>query len=145
MVALGTTSPFMLLAGVAIMAVATSLTALIPVIPTLVEQISALSQLNFLPIFGLAAALTALAMALSAVAIAGVLALPALAGIGMMAGAAGGLFGGEEKGGENKELLDEIKGLRADLNSGKVAVYMDGHKVTAAIAAANASSPLTLR
>ena len=135
----------MVVFGVGLKSVGEGMSSLTSSLPLIVEQISALSQLNFLPIFGLAAALTALAMALSAVAIAGVLALPALAGIGMMAGAAGGLFGGEEKGGENKELLDEIKGLRADLNSGKVAVYMDGHKVTAAIAAANASSPLTLR
>jgi hypothetical protein len=38
-------------------------------------------------------------------------------------------------------LLDEIKGLRADLNSGKVAVYLDGKKVTSTVArVANTSS-----
>jgi hypothetical protein len=131
--------------GIGLKSVSEGMSSLTSSLPLIVEQISALSQLNFLPIFGLAAALTALAMALSAVAIAGVLALPALAGIGAIAAGVGGLFGGGEKGGENKELLDEIKGLRADLNSGKVAVYMDGYRVTAAVAAANASSPLTLR
>jgi hypothetical protein len=31
------------------------------------------------------------------------------------------------------ELINEIKGLRADLNGGKVAVYMDGKKVTSSV------------
>ena len=57
----------------------------------------------------------------------------------------GGLLGGGgdesaetdvSKSGESAEgsLLAEIKGLREDLISGKVGVYMDGSKVTAAIA-----------
>jgi hypothetical protein len=44
-------------------------------------------------------------------------------------------FGGDDGGsssGDNK-LLEEIRGLRADLSDGKVGVYMDGQKVTAAI------------
>jgi hypothetical protein len=135
----------MIVLGAGLNMVGTGMSALSSSLPLIVEQISMLSQLNFLPILGLAASLTALAVALSAVATAGVLALPALAGINMMAGGINALFGGGEGGGENKELLDEIKGLRADLTSGKVAVYMDGHRVTAAVAAANSSNPLTLK
>lgn len=35
---------------------------------------------------------------------------------------------------EMKELLNELRGLRADLREGKVGVYMDGKKVTSSIA-----------
>jgi hypothetical protein len=58
---------------------------------------------------------------------------------GLFGGGEGGTTGGE--GGEMSALLDEIKGLRADLNSGKVAVYLDGKKVTSTVArVANTSS-----
>jgi hypothetical protein len=32
-------------------------------------------------------------------------------------------------------LIEEIKGLRADLNAGKISVHMDGQKVTSRISA----------
>ena len=47
-----------------------------------------------------------------------------------------GLFGGEgKKEEEDKQqiLIDEIKGLRTDLNTGKIAVYMDGERVTSRV------------
>jgi len=52
-----------------------------------------------------------------------------------------GLFGGDDETadvdtnseGGDSALITEIKGLRADLIDGKVGVYMDGTKVTAAI------------
>jgi hypothetical protein len=95
-----------------------------------------------------------LAGALTAVGVAGTVALPGLLAIqaaGAVAGVVGGviegIFGGGEggatggEGGEMSALLDEIKGLRADLNSGKVAVYLDGKKVTSTVArVANTSS-----
>jgi hypothetical protein len=40
------------------------------------------------------------------------------------------LFGETAEESADAALLDEIKGLRSDLNSGKIAVYMDGEKVT---------------
>jgi len=48
------------------------------------------------------------------------------------------IFGGGEEGAEGAEgggdrtgeLIDEIKGLRADLIAGKIAVNIDGQKVT---------------
>ena len=53
--------------------------------------------------------------------------------IGMLGSALGGLVGGGG-GGDMTALLDEIRGLRADLNSGKIAVYMDGKNVTTKVA-----------
>jgi hypothetical protein len=96
------------------------------------------------PIAALALALVGLAGALTLVGIAGMASLPgllAIAAIGTIAVGVGSLlgFGGDETTGEdgasggNSALLEEIKGLRADLSAGKVAVYMDGQKVTAAV------------
>ena len=86
----------------------------------------------------LAGALATLAVALTAVAVAGIAALPVIAGLGLIAGGAEMLFGGGGEGGEKTDktdmLIEEIKGLRADLNSGKIAVYMDGKKVTSGVA-----------
>ncbi len=90
-------------------------------------------------IISLAAGITALAGSLSLLGIAGIAALPGLMALSMVGGismALGGLFGGGESegGGDSMEaLLTEIQGLRADLNAGKVAVYMDGTKVSSGI------------
>jgi hypothetical protein len=54
---------------------------------------------------------------------------------------AGSLFNVEEVKAEGKKeeedkqqiLIDEIKGLRTDLNTGKIAVYMDGERVTSRV------------
>jgi hypothetical protein len=98
-------------------------------LPSIVEQLSTLSQVNFLPIFGMATALTALGGALALVATTGLAALPVLAGIGLAAGAVGMMFGGEEKGGENDLLLEEIRGLRNDIQTQPITVQLDGRQV----------------
>jgi len=101
-----------------------------------------MAQIDFLPILGLAGALTALAMALGLVASMGLLALPVLAAVGLVAGGAAALMGGgggAEKGG----MLEEIKGLRNDLASGKIAVYMDGQLVTSKVANVASKNPVT--
>ena len=124
------------------------------------ESIVSIGQ-NLIPLFGYIAPIAALSLslmglagALTAVGVAGTVALPGLLAIqaaGAVAGVVGGviegIFGGGEGGatggesGEMSALLDEIKGLRADLNSGKVAVYLDGKKVTSTVArVANTSS-----
>jgi hypothetical protein len=60
------------------------------------------------------------------------MALPALLALGLIAGGAAAVMGGGEgEGGDRTgELIDEIKGLRADLIAGKIAVNIDGQKVT---------------
>ena len=94
------------------------------------DQLMILSQINFLPILGLAGALTALAYSLGLVAATGALALPILNGINTVSGMLGLTDNSKS---DNSDLLTEIKGLRDDLASGKIAVYMDGKKVTAAV------------
>jgi hypothetical protein len=98
-------------------------------LPSIVEQLSTLSQVNFLPIFGMATALTALGGALALVATTGLAALPVLAGIGLAAGAVGMLIGGEETGGENDLLLEEIRGLRSDIQTQPIQLNLDGRLV----------------
>ena len=106
-------------------------------LPMLATNLAPLVSM-ILPIFGLAAAITALSISLAALSVSGTLALPVLAAVGLAAGAATAIFGGENGGGNNNsELLAEIRGLRADLNSGKVAVNMDGKKVNTALAINN--------
>jgi hypothetical protein len=128
------------------------LTTLVPNLTLVGEAVS--SMVMFIPaIAALSISLMGLAGALTAVGVAGTVALPGLLAIqaaGAVAGVVGGviegIFGGGEtgggtEGGEMSALLDEIKGLRADLNSGKVAVYLDGKKVTSTVArVANTSS-----
>jgi hypothetical protein len=99
-------------------------------LPSIVEQLSALSQVSFLPIFGLATALTTLGASLALVAVSGLAALPVLAGIGLAAGAVGMMMGGGE-GGESKDdaLLTEIQGLRADIKAQPIIVQLDGRQV----------------
>lgn len=118
--------------GAGLNMVGSGMSAITSALPLVVEQIGMLAQLNFLPIFGLAAALMTLSVALAAVAVTGMMALPALLALGLIAGGAAALMGGgEEEGGDRTgELIDEIKGLRADLIAGKIAVNIDGQKVT---------------
>jgi hypothetical protein len=98
---------------------------------------------NVVPLTGgilsLAAGITALAGSLMFLGLAGITALPGLMALSMVGGismALGGLFGGDDEGGGEdsmEALLTEIQGLRQDLNAGKVAVYLDGAKVTSGI------------
>ena len=123
----------MMLFGAGLVLVSAGMGAISAVIPFVTEQISALSTINFLPILGLAGALTVLSIALAAVAATGMLALPALLALGLIAGGAAAVMGGGEgegSGDRTGELIDEIKGLRADLIAGKIAVNIDGQKVT---------------
>lgn len=121
--------------GIGLTLVGNGFSAISSGLPMMVEQLSALSTINFLPILGLAASLGVLAVALLAVSNAGLLALPILAGLGLIAGGFG-LFGGDsEAGGDDtmKILVDEIRGLREDLRTGKIGVFMDGTSVASKV------------
>ena len=146
-------APGLLLVGTGIMMIGTGLTLISTSLATLggglTSVITAMSTVGSVigemfqyiaPIAALSLALVGLAGALTLVSVAGIAALPglmAVAAVGAIAVGVGsmlGMGGGEGAGaGEGDPLLEEIKGLRADLNSGKVGVYMDGTKVTAAI------------
>ena len=134
--ALAASSIALMLFGVAINVVAMGfnlfvqgLTSLASILPTIGANLGTLVTM-VLPIFGLAAALVALAAALTMIAASGPMALPILMGLGIMAGAAGMLFGGGEKGESEDSLLTEIQGLRADLKAGLISVNMDGTNVS---------------
>ena len=95
-----------------------------------------------LSVLGLAGGFAALTASLLGFSVAGIAAIPAMMAVSAF-GAASSLLGlgGEGGAGGDSDLLGEIRGLREDLNNGKVAVYLDGKKVTAGVArVANASS-----
>ncbi|MDA8919465.1 hypothetical protein N9I13_00525 [bacterium] len=95
-----------------------------------------------LSVLGLAGGFYALTGSLAAFAIAGIAAIPAMLAVSAF-GATSGLLdlGGDGGSSGDSDLINEIKGLRDDLISGKVGVYLDGKKVTAAVArVSNASS-----
>lgn len=115
----------------------------------IVMIVSSISDLlvNVLPLLNLEAAAGILAMAASFTVLAGSLALlstmglaaiPVLLAVGAVGAVGASIFGGGEEGAEGAEgggdrtgeLIDEIKGLRADLIAGKIAVNIDGQKVT---------------
>lgn len=124
--------------GAGLVMVGSGFSAISSSLPAIMEQVAAVSQIDYMPIIGLAGALTMLAFALAAVAISGMLALPALMALGLVAGGAAMLFGGGDGGGKTDstaQLIEEIKGLRADLNAGKISVHMDGQKVTSRVSA----------
>ena len=72
-----------------------------------------------------------LAGALTAIGIGGLLALPVLGALNSMGMIGGGAAGAKDS--HMDDLIAEVKGLRDDLNAGKVAVYLDGVKVTAGV------------
>ena len=96
-------------------------------------------------LFAMAGGFIALSASMASFAVAGLLAIPAMLAVGAFLEIGGGsvietLNGGGEggKGAEDKnakmdELINEIKALRTDLNSGKIAVHMDGKKVTSGV------------
>jgi hypothetical protein len=65
----------------------------------------------------------------------------AMAGGGVSGNASAG--GGGAIAGLVNSMITEIRGLRTDLASGKVAVYMDGRLVTAQVASTAAKNPVT--
>ena len=86
----------------------------------------------------LSASLMGLSGSLMALGVAGVIAGPgllALSAVGTVSQGLNSLLGGGDEGGAggDSDLITEIRGLREDLNTGKVAVYLDGQKVTAGV------------
>jgi hypothetical protein len=107
--------------------VVTGISSMIGVLPQLAKNMAPL--LNMItPMFGLAAAITAVSVALIALGAASTFAMPVLAVMGFAAGAGNAIFGGGKESSSDK-LLEQITGLREDLTNGKVAVLLDGVKV----------------
>ena len=137
----GLLSPFILLGAGALMILGYALSLVAPnmailgtIMPTITSSLTGL--IAIIPqVLLLAVAISALAWSLAMLGTMGLLALPILAAMG-----AGGLMlalggGGGAKGESSSDkLLEEIVGLRADLNGGKVSVYLDGKKVNTQLA-----------
>lgn len=128
--------------GVGFEMLASGISMLTPTLMGIGDTIS--SILLYIPSISLLSlSLMGLAGALTAVGIAGIAALPAMLAIqatgaiaDTVSGVIGGTFGESENMTQQSDmalLVSEIKGLRSDLNSGKIAVYMDGEKVTARV------------
>lgn len=104
------------------------LTSVATTIGALVLLIPAITLLG-LSLMGLSASLVAFGVA-------GVLAAPGLmmlSAVGTVTQGLNSLLGGGDEGGSDSDLITEIRGLREDLNNGKVAVYMDGQKVASSL------------
>lgn len=118
-------------------ALSTGLSSLAPNISGIAETIGGLVIL--IPSIALLSySIMGLSASLMALGVASLIALPALTAVSAVGGvveAVNSIFGGGEEGGGEGDtaLLDEIRGLREDLNNGKVAVYLDGQKVTAGV------------
>ena len=91
-------------------------------------------------LLAMAAGFGALSLSLMGFAMASMMAIPGMIAVGAFLTLGGGELlglGGEGEGGgggsDMDELITEIKGLRADLTSGKIGVNMDGASVTARV------------
>lgn len=114
----------------------TGISTLMPQLQSVATTIGALVLL--IPaITLLGSSLMGLSASLIAFGVAGVLAAPGLMAIAAVGAVATGinslLGGGDEGSGSDSDLISEIKGLREDLNNGKVAVYMDGQRVASSL------------
>ena len=123
-----------MLLGLALSLVAPNMAILGTIMPTITSSLTGL--ITIIPqVLLLAVAISALAWSLAMLGTMGLLALPILAA---MSGGNGLLnilgLGKDSGGGSSDKLLEEIVGLRADLNSGKVSVYLDGKKVNTQLA-----------
>lgn len=128
--------------GLGLQSAAAGFAGVASALPTIIETISQLATLDLSPIYSLASALDELAGSLLYVGAAGILALPVLSGLEGL-----GSLGTSEaqKSGETNAMVDELKALRNDLTSGKIAVYIDGRKVTSTVATTAAQDPTTTR
>jgi hypothetical protein len=93
-----------------------------------------------------AGSILALSQALAAFSVVGLMATPAMIAVGTFANTTSGIFeggGGESNNDTMDALLAEIKGLRQDMASGKIAVNVDGYKLTSRISKIVESSPIT--
>ena len=112
-------------------------------LPVMTANFQALVMLVPL-LLALSFAFSTLALSLGMLGTMGISALPILAALAIGGGIAvalgvGGAGGNKED--TSQKLLDEIVGLRGDLNSGKVAVFLDGKKVNIELAKAGKNTP----
>jgi len=143
--ALSLTAPLVQTIGDVIVNVVTAIAA---GIQTMISSITLMMQTllplmnmdNAAGLLAMAGGFAALSLSLAAFAVSSLMAIPGMIAVGMFLAVgggdllSGGMGGGAAGGGAGMdELITEIKGLRADLASGKIGVNMDGQKVTSKI------------
>ncbi len=111
--------------GEGIKSVMQGLGSMIAILPQLAVNMMQLTSM-ILPIFGLAAAITALAVALIALSAASVLAMPALAVMGLAAGAGNAIFGGGKE--KDEEMITLLRSIDSKIG-GQPAINIDGKKL----------------
>jgi hypothetical protein len=121
-------------------AIASGIQSIVGSITTMVQTLLPLFNLeNAAGLLAMAGGFAALSLSLAAFAVSSLMAIPGMIAVGLFLAVGGGSVlggggGGEAGGGAGMdELITEIKGLRADLASGKIGVNMDGQKVTSKI------------
>jgi hypothetical protein len=121
-------------------AIASGIATVIGSISQFMTQVLPLFNMeNAAGLLAMAGGFAALSLSLAAFAFSSLMAIPGMVAVGMFLSVGGGDLlgggGGAEGGGKDgmDELIAEIKGLRADLASGKIGVNMDGQKVTSKI------------
>ena len=122
-----------------VMAIAQGISMVITSIGQLmVAVLPLLNMENASALLAMAGGFAALSLSLMSFAMASVMAIPGMIAVGAFVALGGAELlggGGEGEGGgsDMDELIAEIKGLRADLTSGKIGVNMDGASVTARV------------
>ena len=112
------------LIGEGIKSVMQGIGSMVAILPQLAVNMGNLTSM-ILPIFGLAAAITVLALSLIALSAASVLALPAIAMMGFAAGAGNAVFGGGNK---DEEMVALLKSIDSKIG-GQPAINIDGKKL----------------
>jgi len=129
-----------------ITAIASGISVIIGSITNMMATLMPLMNMeSALGIFAIASAFFALSAALVTFAGAGMLAVPAMAAVGLFAAVGGAeLLGGGGGQGENKDdvIIQKLDELKTAYLSNKD-VYMDGAKVTAAVGRGAAKNPIT--
>ena len=129
-----------------ITAIASGISVIIGSITNMMATLMPLMNMeSALGIFAIASAFFALSTALVAFAGAGMLAVPAMAAVGLFAAVGGAdLLGGGGGQGDNKDdlIIQKLDELKTAYLSNKD-VYMDGAKVTAAVGRGAAKNPIT--
>jgi hypothetical protein len=103
----------------------------------MVQILPLLNLENAAGLLAMAGGFATLSLSLMGFAVASMMAIPGMIAVGAFLALGGGelLGGGDGEGGgsDMDALITEIKGLRADLASGKIAVNMDGASVTSRV------------
>jgi hypothetical protein len=141
--ALAMIGPQLAMAGEGLASITTNLSEVSGVIETLSASLSTMGSVTT-PLFAVAAGLYSIAGGLMSVSMAGLLAFPAIGGLIALASVAPilesiGVFGGgntdsnestSSNSNNSKELINEIKGLRSDIQSQPILISVDGKVVS---------------